>query len=250
MGRRKSLPLKIDSWDSRFFKKPIARLKMSGRKRYPRFTGALRDLIIRAKAQKISYLVIRLDNPELSLARKITRAGFKKEGEGVNLILRCKQRSGKISSKAKEVRLCKRKELKDACRIARVAFRLSYIYRCGFGKISDVDRYHSLWVKNLWRDKSSRVFVAKEGKKVQGFLAMSLDAREKTARIVLIAVDRKSRGRSVGQALVEKSVQWAESRAHTVLVRTQKDNKAAVVLYKKAGFKTHYYDLTFCRKFK
>jgi len=125
---------------------------------------------------------------------------------------------------------------------------LSYFYRCGLAKRAIIDSYHSQWAQNLCKDKDSRVFVAERKNSIKGFIVLSVDSLKKDAKIVLIAVKKSARGLGIGKALVQKSLEWSISNIKRIDVRTQKDNKKAIFLYKGTGFKIISRDKIFYKR--
>lgn len=248
MAKRPSLPLKIDEWDSLFFKRSIARLTISGKARRLFTPQALSDMIIRSRRRKIRYIVIKLDKPDIFCERILLRLGLKECGRSVDLKFSYVGKKRKRLFSGHGINLFEPGDLNGVKDIASDAFRRSYLYRCAFGKKSEVDRYHALWIENLSKDKGTYLFVAKENSAITGFLALKLDREKKNGRIVLIAVRKAFRGRGVGSALMHRCIDWCEGQIKTIFVKTQKNNRGALILYKKIGFKTAKYDKIFCMK--
>lgn len=249
MARKRTLPLKIDKWDSDFFKTRIARLKLSGKKTDRNFPGKLSDLLNLARKQNVAFLVIKMENPIPTYEKTLVNLGFKKYSESVDSVFRYPKSIKKSYFKEHKVRLFKPADRTAVCAIAKDAFRLSYLYKCGFSRRSEVDRYHLVWAENLTRDRNSKVFVAEKGERANGFATLSLDRLKKRARVILIAVDKKCRGRGVGKALMQKCIAWGQSaRLKAIFIKTQRNNYKALNLYKQLGFRPAVYDKVFCKK--
>lgn len=99
------------------------------------------------------------------------------------------------------------------------------------------ERMYAAWLdRSLAGELAREVLVFGEaGKDADGFLALGM--KKGRADISLLGVDRASRGRGVGTALVDAAV----ARAHAwglanVQVVTQQDNTPACSLYEKCGF--------------
>lgn len=249
MEKRSSLPLKLDMWDSRFFNTAIAKTRLSGRIKAPRLSEKLSALKSLAKKKRIAFLVIKVNNPASFYERNIVSQGFRKSGESVDLILR-RPRAMRAEVQGVWRILPFQVKHKNGVRaIAKDAFRLSYLYRCGFAKTEIVDRYHSFWAENLSKNRNSRMFVAQKGGRVIGFAGMNVAMREKRGRIILIAVDKRFRGYGIGSALIRKCITRAgEERLGSIYVKTQKNNIRALAVYKKMGFKEVACDQVFCKK--
>ncbi len=249
MEKRASLPLKLDTWDSHFFNTAIARAQLSGRVKDPRLSEKLSALKGLAKKKRIAFLVIKVVNPTSFYERNIVSQGFRKFGESVDLVLR-RPRAMCAEAHGGWRILPFRVKYKNGVRtIAKDAFRLSYLYRCGFAKTGIVDCYHSFWAENLSKDRNSRMFVAQKGGRIVGFVGMNVDTREKQGRIRLIAVDKRFRGYGIGSSLIRECVTRAgEERLGSIYVKTQKNNIRALAVYKKMGFKEVACDQVFCKK--
>jgi ribosomal protein S18 acetylase RimI-like enzyme len=89
--------------------------------------------------------------------------------------------------------------------------------------------------------------VAEYKKKVIGFIAVKIDKEKQAARIVLIAVHKDFRGMGAANALVNRCL-LLSAKLRNVYVKTQRENIAAISLYKKMGFKVFKHDRIFCKK--
>lgn len=251
MVKRRWLPLRVDKWNSNFFKERIARVKISDKERTDSFSESLSELLSRAQKKKVGFLVIKLQGSNPKLVRSLIKAGFKKYGESADLVFRYKE-PGKMFTKEiycsdYRIGLCKPAHIKGVRDIARDAFRLSYLYKCGFGKKSKVDSYHSVWAENLIKDKDVEVFVAEKNGRVLGFATLRINMRRREGRIDLIAVDKRFRGKGIGNQLVKKCIGSGRGRLKEIFIKTQKENKA-LSLYKKRGFAVYSYDKIFCKR--
>ena len=246
MVKRQRLALKIDRWDSDFFKKRIARMEITERGGLTFFSESLSELLKKARREKVHSIIIKLQGSDPKIARGLIKAGFKGYGESVDLRLTYPSAVRKKESNEYEIRPVRRKDSPSVCAIAKDAFRLSYLYRCGLGKKEEVDRYHSIWAENLIKNKDVEVFVAERKGKVVGFTTLGLNIRKREGRIGLIAVDKRFRGRGIGSLLVNRCIESGRGRLKTLFVKTQSKNKA-VSLYKKRGFTVFMYDKIFCK---
>lgn len=248
MNKKELLPYRIDQWDSLFFKTRIARIKLQGNKKYPALHKRLVKTISCLGRNKARFLIIRLDFPNSYHEVILRKGGLKKCDEAVIFFLDCRKYVPSLPEGIR-VKLCSVKDLIDICRIAEKAFFLSYLYKCGFSLSSTVDRYHSVWVVNSYKDKSSKIFVVWEKNKAVGFVILKFNKEARVAKIILIAVDKKFQRKGLGEVLVNKAIQWSRKQdIKFMFVRTQKKNKNALLFYKRLGFKTKGYDKTFFRR--
>src|SRR3989338_3658002 len=80
--------LKIDDWDSHFFKTRIARLILRGDRKYQHFHRTLSRFLAVSKKNDVRFLVIKLNRPAAYYMKVITDLGFRYCGEGVNLLFK------------------------------------------------------------------------------------------------------------------------------------------------------------------
>jgi ribosomal protein S18 acetylase RimI-like enzyme len=248
MDRKSSLPLKVDKWDSGFFNVKISRLNISGKKPDKSLTKKMHELIKLARRENIAFLVIKLIEPNPTYEKTIRDLEFEKCGESIDLALVCPVLNTGDNSGNHKVRLFKAGDREEVRHIAKDAFRLSYLYKCGFAKRDIVDSYHIQWIENLTKDKSTVVFVIDVCSKVAGFIAMSVDRLKRIGVIVLIAVKEEYRGLNIGKSLVQECIEWGVSKVKRIEVKTQKGNKNALSLYEEMGFKVVGTDKVFYKR--
>lgn len=248
MVKRQSFPLVMDKWDSSFFKTSVARLNISGKKKYPYFSDRLSDLLLRAKREGVRHLFVKLENPKSFYEKNILHMGMRKCGESVDLRLSYPHRVIKKGVPGHNISVLRPQDIAKVEAIASDAFRLSYFYRCGLAKIKDVDRYHRTWVKNLSKDKDVLIFVAKKKNIITGFLIVKLNRSGHYGRIILIAVHKKHRREGLGSALMHKCIERLSGKVNYLFVKTQKDNHKALTLYGRMGFRPAASEKIFCKR--
>lgn len=78
-------------------------------------------------------------------------------------------------------------------------------------------------------------FVAILNGEVAGFADIKL--REKTAKLMGVAVEEKFRGRGVGSSLIKKAIEFStEKGKRLIYLNVRRDNLTAINFYKKNGF--------------
>jgi ribosomal protein S18 acetylase RimI-like enzyme len=248
LGKKSPFPIQLDKWDSYFFKVPIARLRISGNKKYASFYEGIRDLLKRAKDEKIRFVFIRLEHPNSFYEKMLLRSGMKYCGKYVNLVFR---RSTPLNARAVEgykIRPFKKKDLKQVCDIAKDSFQLSYLYRSGFAKKGQIGLYHKVWLKNQTVNKNYLVFVTEKENKIAGFVTINLKDTKNSARMSLMAVHKRHRGKGLGGFMIKSMLLEACRRKKDTHFRTQSDNRFAVSIYKKIGCYVLTYEKMFFRK--
>lgn len=110
------------------------------------------------------------------------------------------------------------------------------------------DELYRTWITESLGGLASGVMVAIDAGRINGYVTVVIDGD--VARIGLIAVDSRARGRGHGGRLVEAALQYASERgARQMLVATQAGNIEALRLYERHGFRTARVGLWFHRWF-
>lgn len=101
------------------------------------------------------------------------------------------------------------------------------------------DEYVTLY--NKWIEKSvsgelaDHILVYKEGDQILGFITLKIGPVKGT--IGLLAVDERSRGKSIGKKLLSSSLShFIKNNVNIIEVVTQKNNQIACMFYEKCGF--------------
>ncbi len=232
------MELEIDKWDSNSFGIKIARLNIFNE-------NGLVDLLESAENKGFDFVVGKVING-LQSERILLSFGFKKCSESVSLLL--SSVSG-INGYPYIIRHFRIEDINEVKVICRDAFRLSYLYKCGFAEQSVVDSYHMKWAENLSADDNTIFLVADISGEVVGFIAMYIDRDRGVGRIVLIAVSENYRGFGIGKDLLLNCALRKSGLVKNIEVKTQKDNERALSLYKSAGFKIVGSDKVFFKKY-
>jgi GNAT superfamily N-acetyltransferase len=217
MAKSSSFPIHIDKWDSNFFKAPVVRLLISGKKKYPDLYASMKDFLKRAKEEKARFIFIRLEDPMPSREKILARAGFKDCGKYVNLVFRHRTPLKIDPVVGYDLRPFENRDLKKICAIASDAFRFSYLYTSRFVADSIINRYHEIWLKNQTRNKDYLIFVVEKDGEVAGFVTINLKNSKDSARMSLMAVDKKHRGMGLGEFLI-KSMQLEGCRRKRIRI--------------------------------
>ena len=101
-------------------------------------------------------------------------------------------------------------------------------------------RLYKEWIeKSLNGVLADRVFVAMDSnKQIIGFVTLQI--KESSAEIGLIAVSEKTQGKKTGTKLIDKCIQYLQEKSiKTLTVPTQLENTQACKFYEKYGFTTH-----------
>lgn len=246
MEEKLPLRLVVDSWDSRFFRRKIARVRLAGRPAH--FSGRLCRLLIKAKRMRIRLLLLKIAGSNSALENSAGRLGFDFVGQTVDFLCRIRPVKKVPACGGVFVRPCIRKDVSRVRRIAEDAFRLSYLYNCGLADIREIDRYHSVWISNLIKDRKSKVLVATRYSRICGFIAVTPDKSGRNARIALVAVRKDCRGQGIGSMLIDAVFAQAGEKLRTLYVKTQSGNSGAIALYKRSGFNPVCREKIFCKR--
>jgi ribosomal protein S18 acetylase RimI-like enzyme len=249
MAKRSSFPIRLDKWDSSFFKVPIARLHISGRRKNPAFYESVKYFLKRAKAEGVKFVFIRFEYPDKWREKMLLRAGIKKCGDYVNLVHHWRTRF-KIDpiEEGYMIRPYKGNDLKQVCEIAGKSFRLSYFYNSGFAPRKNIDLYHEIWVRNQTKNRNYLIFVTEKHGEIAGFVTMNLKNTKTSARMSLMAVHNKHRGKGLGTFLIKKMLLEACRRKKDTHFKTQEDNRYALPIYTKIGCRLKSREKMFFKK--
>ncbi|MDH3364812.1 MAG: GNAT family N-acetyltransferase [Thermoplasmata archaeon] len=90
-----------------------------------------------------------------------------------------------------------------------------------------------LTLHNIWQDG---FLVMEEDGRLVAFVA-AVESEKRIARILMLAVLREYRGRSLGSILMkELSARCIANDIHTVKLEVRKSNKIAIAFYERLGF--------------
>jgi ribosomal protein S18 acetylase RimI-like enzyme len=119
-----------------------------------------------------------------------------------------------------------------------------FFYDTGF-PTDRVKSLYAIWITRDFQDPSAMVLVAVSAENSpMGFVSLRHKPGEGTAQISLVGVNDKSRGKGIGQMLINGALASAVERgASSVSVVTQGRNIAANRLYQKCGFLTRSVEL-------
>lgn len=206
------------------------------------------------KGQESSYYFIFRVSPPLSgMVKCLEKYGFKYLNEVVDLVYKPGIKNKVLienSSRELSVDLYQEKDFPALYKIAGSSFSYNRFHKETWISKKQADFVHQVWFENCCKQKvADKVWVAKYKDRPVGFHACKIGKSENEVqgRIVLIGVDNRYKGRGIGSSLVGKALAWFEGKVSKIMVRTEAENKGAVALYKKCGFKeierSKYYTL-------
>jgi len=112
-------------------------------------------------------------------------------------------------------------------------------------KNNEFKRLYVQWIENAVEDSASDVLVYFDGDELLGLTTLKEESN-KLSNIGLVAVRADTRGKGVGQSLIDASIKLAKKKGYSeIQVVTQHVNQPAIRLYEKCGFvitqKTYVY---------
>lgn len=228
-----------DTWDSKFFNRPIYRILYIHSKGRSECLKLLRA-VLNEHGIRNSYFISNFCRHKKNIISAVTCYGFRKIAGMVDLVLYpAKSFQAKKCLNDVDIRLFKKEDLKGIEKIALNSFYADRFHRDPFyGGKEGADRYHKEWARNCCRGLTAdRVFVAVNNGKAIGFLACksARAGNDSYVRIVLMAVGKDFSGRGVGTKLLSAMKEYYQKVP--IVVRTESDNEASISLYKKSGFK-------------
>lgn len=133
------------------------------------------------------------------------------------------------------VEMASKSALKSCVWIASTSFTHDRLHKDPQVPDAVADRQKMRFVEAAFTCSEKAVYVAKDGKTVQGFVIVTADDEHCT--IDLIAVDRRHRGEGIAYALIAHLSNVYKPLM--IVAGTQSTNKPAQALYHSAGFICH-----------
>ena len=229
------MKLKPLAWDSRFFKIKIASLSLQRKEDLEH----LSEMSVKAKGRGFRLLYV-FSPFALSGTGIFLPAGGRKVDEKV--VYRMPLQRGHKTELPLISVLPYKKTAADKMLVGLELQSGVYSrFKCDRGfRTSDYKRLYTLWIqKSVRKEIADAVLVSiSPAGRLTGFV--TLKKKKDEAVIDLIGVDKKSRGKGLGAALVREAKAWALSKkARFLSVATQKENEPACGLYEKMGFTRH-----------
>lgn len=241
---KKKTPPKIsityNKWDSEYFGKKIGDMRYSGPARISDAVASelIDKTVKKAASSKFNYLVFTFPQVRSFLRDPSEDNGFRLVDASVDFKLISRKTSSERKISDYIVVKARKEDMPEVEKIAVYSFKLSRLYKIKFVKKKLAGDYHAMWVRNLYKNKGSLMFVAKLNGKVRGFLAATINKKGRSLRIILVASARNSQGKGVASSLMSHVLGVAKEQClNTIYVKTQKENIAASKLYEKNGFK-------------
>lgn len=236
--------LNANKWDSKYFGLKIGNLEYHGARAPKNLTlDMICKKVKNAEKSGYKYLIFSFSDNQSYLHDILPKSGFTPSASYIDLVSPVDKKRYSSFEDKYDVKVATKSELVQAQDIAATAFRLSWTYRLKFASKKDIDSYHRTWVRNLHKGSVSTVFVAKFQGKIYGFLGIKENPKDKSARIILVAADKKMKGKGVGSALNHTAFGWAKGKnIKKIYVKTQAENVQALGFYKKHGFKLYSRD--------
>ena len=206
------------------------------------------------KKHKVKFIQCKLDSRNIYVAQVLEELGFMLASVDINFI----KGLGSIENKkSKEhiysVSLCNDGDVDYLYEISKKAYTTTRFHNDPKITKEQADEMQALWVKNCYYQKlADKIIIVRKGNDILGYAAIeilkgiSFSGKMKIANIVLIAVDKKFKGKGIGRVLIQESSDWAKSNGCSFLAAgTQIINNASVKFYQKNGFKLQSSVLSF-----
>jgi ribosomal protein S18 acetylase RimI-like enzyme len=228
-----SVPCRLLTWDSEFFRKRVARFEGE---RLDGVQWTATRAWCRREAIDCLYVLAPLDH---AITRKIA-------GEpgvvlaDVRLALGWQQGNGGLGGAAEaepvRVRLGRPDDLPALRSIASLAHTQSRFYQDpGFAERAPA--LFERWIERSFEGFSDVVWVADEDDVPIGYVTCSRSARADEGTIGLLGVAETARGRGVARRLIDSAMRWfSQQGIADVTVVTQASNLVAQRVYLRAGF--------------
>ena len=223
----------ILEWDSAFFGMTIARVNPN---RLDAQTVA--EVMDWCRDKQVSCLYFLADSNHVETLRQAEKNGFYLTDIRVTYEHSLRGLENPHAP-APDIRMAVPEDLPALRAMTDSSYRDSRFYYDGHFSQESCDRLYEIWIEKSLSGYAQAVLVMGAPGQPEGFVTCDTIMPEAKGKIGLVGVSRSTRGRGVGQALVQESLHWfAAQRMKSVQVVTQGRNIPAQRLYQKCRFLT------------
>jgi len=206
------------------------------------------------KKNKVKFIQYKLDSGNIYVTQVLGELGFMLASVDINFI---KDLASIDNKKNKEhsysVSSCNDQDIDYLYEMSKKAYSTTRFHNDPKITKKQADEMQALWAKNCYYQKlADNIIIVRKGNDILGFAAIeilkgiSFPDNMKIANIILIAVDKKFKGKGIGKVLIQESSDWAKSNGCSFLAAgTQIINNASVKFYQKNGFRLQSSVLSF-----
>lgn len=189
--------------------------------------------------EKIAYATYRLNASDFLTIHALEEEGFRLVDGLICLEL---ELNASFKGIPNNIRPAVKEDAEKLQNLAHNAFSQTRFYNDPQVKKYQADRIYSEWIKNsINGPMANKVFVFKEKGNALGFITL-----KKNGNIVLIAVDKRQRGKGIGKSLVQAAInQFLKWSLKKSTIETQMTNMSALRTYQSCGYKIKNSFLTF-----
>tara|TARA_Y100000031_G_scaffold127714_1_gene145559 strand:- start:399 stop:1382 length:984 start_codon:yes stop_codon:yes gene_type:complete len=203
---------------------------------------------------KIKFIQCKVDSRNIYIAQVLENLGFMLASVDINFI---KDLASIDNKKNKEhnysISSCNDKDIDYLYEMSKKAYSTTRFHTDPKITKEQADEMQALWAKNCYHQKlADKIIIVKKGNEILGYAAIeilkgiSFPDNMKIANIILIAVDKKFKGKGIGKVLILESSDWAKTNGCSFLAAgTQIINNSSVKFYQKNGFKLQSSVLSF-----
>ncbi len=229
-------------WDSNFFKKKIGEFNLLN-KDFDNIFTALK----KAKEDDFSYLICKIHSFDVEVIKSLMSAGFYLSDIDITFYILTSEFIFKddkeLSDLKRRIIVAEDKHILDLKEMVVSLFTDSRFYNDPFFKKDEADQLFQTWIHNSLKGEMADIVFYLDRK---GFVTLKRTSDK--GEVILIGVKSEFRGKKIGSALIEKSMEWfIKEGVSYVRVRTQLRNINAINFYIKLNFKVESYDLIFSK---
>lgn len=212
-------------WDSAFFARRIARVKVN------RLTDAQADqALVWCAQEKIDCLYFLAESDDAETVQAVEAHGFALADVRLTLEWR-----GAISISPNDIRLSRSEEIDALKTMARRNHRDTRFYYDSHFSIAEADRLYETWIERSCKGYADAVLVAERNGQPAGYI--TCDLRDGYGQIGLLGVGEAWQGQGIGPILINGALHWfGEHGIEWVQVVTQGRNVRAQRVYQRCGF--------------
>jgi dTDP-4-amino-4,6-dideoxy-D-galactose acyltransferase len=228
-------PCELLTWDTAHFGVRIGRVR--DRRLVER---GLREVLAWGADENIDCLFLLADAADANTQRVVQSYGFRFVDVRVTLARPLTDDEADRATHDVTVRSARADDAAALVSLAGNGYRDSRFYADGRFSPAAVDQLYKRWLLGaLDGSLADLVLVAEESGEPVGYVTALLDGDRRSARIDLMGVSTRSRGKGVGRALVSSALrEFVEAGMATARVVTQGRNVPAQRLYQSCGFRT------------
>ncbi len=232
------------NWDSNYFGYPIYELIASSinNKASDSFYSALINYVLNEYGMNARCIIARIDATSSKIIRACENVGFRIFDFGCIF-----SRIGSKTMENSEIDAATPSDVWALIKMSSNIYSEDHFHQDEQFQRGAVNGMYGLWIRNLFYNDLTDIFVYRSNNEIQGFVTLRLipnvNGESKFYVIDLIGVSPEVQGRGVGKHLLRQAIGNVDENAK-IKVGTQISNTRAMNLYLSCGFSPNSYYAT------